>query len=260
MYMKLSEAISVTALVMLVMSCSVKEDRGDCPCRLVLDMGEVDTSVVKYAELVLTASDGFCMRDTLVKGDFDAGYLVEVPRGPVAVGVYCGALGCVDDEGNLEIDYGNECPYVYMHSSLVQAEGETVAETVGMRKNHCVVTLQVHSDTCFPFRMEAKGHVDGYDRDGMPSEGDFMYAMYADDAGVCQFALPRQTDQSLVLEVYDDTDIIRSFALGEYVQASGYDWSEKNLKDITVSLDYALTRVVISVADWTEEYIFDVVI
>lgn len=257
--MKLSEAIVVTVLVALAMSCSVKEDRGDCPCRLVLDMGEVDTSVVKYAELVLTASDGFCMRDTLAKEEFEAEYLVDVPRGPVAVGVYCGALGCVDDEGNLEIDYGNECPFVYMHSSLLLAEGEAVAENVGMRKNHCVVTLQVQSDAVFPFRMEAKGRVDGYDSDGVPSEGDFMYAMYADDAGVCQFTLPRQRDRSLVLEVYDDTDVIRSFALGEYVAASGYDWEEENLKDITVSLDYALTRVVISVADWTEEYIFDVV-
>lgn len=250
----------ITTVVMSVMSCSVKEDRGECPCRLVLDMGEVDTSVVKYAELVLTASDGFCRRDTLVAEDFDLEHMVEVPRGYVAVGVYCGALGSVDDGGRLEIDYGNECPYVYMHSSLVLAEGETTEETVRMRKNHCVVTLQVQSDTYFPFRMEAKGRVDGYDREGMPSEGDFMYAMYADDEGVCQFTLPRQTDPSLVLEIYDDTDVIRSFALGEYVAASGYDWKEEDLRDITVSLDYALTRVVISVADWSEEYVFDVVI
>jgi hypothetical protein len=258
--MKLSEAIVVTVAVALVLSCSVKEDRGDCPCRLVLDMGEVDTSVVKYAELVLTASDGFCMRDTLAKEEFEDGYIADVPRGPVAVGVYCGALGCVDDEGNLEIDYGNECPFVYMHSSQVLAEGESVAENVSMRKNHCVVNLKIQSDGSFPFRMEAKGNVDGYGSDGEPSEGDFMYAMYADDGGVCQFTLPRQTDASLVLEVYDDTDVIRSFALGEYVEASGYDWEEDDLKDITVSLDYALTRIVISVADWTEEYIFDVVI
>ena len=258
--MKLSEAIMLTAVVMSVMSCSVKEDRRDCPCRLVLDMGEVDTSVVKYAELVLTASDGFCRRDTLVAEDFNAGHMVEVPSGHVAVGVYYGALGCVDDKGRMGIDYGNECPYVYMHSSLVLAEGEVIEEKVRMRKNHCVVTLQVQSDAYFPFRMEAKGRVDGYDREGMPSEGDFMYAMYADDDGVCQFALPRQTDPSLVLEVYDDTDIVRSFALGEYVEASGYDWDEEDLKDMTVSLDYALTRVVISVADWEEEYVFDVVI
>ena len=89
--------------------------------------------------------------------------------------------------------------------------------------------------------------------------GNFMYAMYTDSAGACQLVLPRQTDSSLVLEVHDDTGILRSFALGEYVTASGYDWSEADLKDITVSLDYALTRVVIVVEAWAEEHVFNVV-
>ena len=107
-------------------------------------------SDMKYYRLnfALTEEAGFVPSETLIEvtksytpaeepqfaleavEEFEAEYLVDVPRGPVAVGVYCGALGCVDDEGNLEIDYGNECPFVYMHSSLVLAEGEAVAENV----------------------------------------------------------------------------------------------------------------------------------
>ena len=96
--MKLLEVMWLTCLVMLVVSCSVKEDRDECPCCLVLDMAQVDTSVVKYAEIVVTASDGYGLRDTLSVEDFENGYVVDVPRGDVGVGIYCGASDNVDDK------------------------------------------------------------------------------------------------------------------------------------------------------------------
>lgn len=258
--MKLSEIFAVTYSVMLIISCSVKEDRRECPCRLMLDMEDVDTSVVRYAELVVTASDGFCIRDTLNVQEMSKRYVVDVERGVVGVGVYCGAGGKVDDKGRLSIDYGDDCPPVYMYSSFVLADGESTVQSVRMRKNHCLMTIQVQSEKDFPFRLEAKGKVDGYEPGGKPSVGEFMYAMSAAEDGTFQIALPRQTDDSLVLEVHDETGILRSFALGQYVTASGYDWREEDLKDLTVSLNYALTRIVISVSGWTDEYVFDVVI
>lgn len=258
--MRLSGVLAVCACLLLFSSCSVKEDREVCPCRMVIDMSEVDTSVVRYAELLVSASDGFVVRDTLSAEDFGKDYVIPVPRDEVGVGVYFGADDCVDDRGYLGIAYGDECPLVYMHSSLVRAEGEMMREIIRMRKNHCIMTIQVQTEKDFPFRLEAKGNVDGYEPGGRPSEGDFLYAMHADEDGVCRLILPRQTDASLVLEVYDDTHVLKTFALGEYVAASGYDWLEENLRDITVSLDYSMTRVGISVAGWREEYVFDVVI
>lgn len=258
--MKLSEVLAFPFCVLVSLSCSVKEDREVCPCRLVIDMSEVDTSVVKQAELVVGASGSFLTRDTLIAADFSDGYVVSVPRDDVSVGVYFGADDCVDDTGRLGIDYGSECPQVYMHSSHVRAEGEMMVERVQMVKNHCIMTIQVEAREVFPFRLDAKGNIDGYEPGGKPSEGEFLYAMNADDDGVCRLTLPRQADESLVLEVHDDTGTLKTFALGEYVAASGYDWQEENLRDITVSLDYSLTRVAISVAGWREEYVFNVVI
>lgn len=258
--MKLSEVLAIVWIALLVISCSVKEDRDACPCRLRLDMSDVDTSVVKHAELVVTAPDGFLFREILAAEDLEDGYVVEVPRGSVSVGVYDGAFGSVNDNGWLAIDYGNECPHVYMYSSVIEARGEAMVEDVQMTKNHCIMTIHVQTEKAFPFRLEAKGMVDGYMPGGKPSVGEFMYAMYVDEDGKCQLALPRQADNSLILEVHDDSGILRSFALGEYVAASGYDWGEKDLQDLTVSLDYALTQVVITVKDWSEEFVFDVVI
>lgn len=258
--MRLSEVSALAGCMLLALSCSVKEDRNVCPCNLVIDMSDVDTSVVKSAELVVGSSDGFIARDTLRAGDFETGYVVPVPREDLSVGVYFGAEDCVDDSGRLGIDYGSECPEVYMHSSQIRAEGEQIVEKVLMRKNHCIMTIHVEVEEVFPFRLEAKGNIDGYKPGGMPSEGDFLYAMHADQEGVCQLTLPRQTDESLVLEVHDDTGHLKTFALGEYVAASGYDWKEDDLRDITVSIDYSLSRVTISVVGWREEHIFNVII
>ena len=258
--MKLSEVVTLTGLVMLCLACSVKEDRENCPCRLMLEMNGVDTSVVTYAEVVVTASGGYSLRDTLDVGDFDKAYVVDVPRGDVGVGVYYGAAGSVDDMGCVKIDYGDECPPVYMQSSNVMAEGESVLEYVSMRKNHCIMTIHVKTEKEFPFRLEVKGCVDGYESGGKPSVGDFMYAMSVHDDGSCRLVLPRQNDDSLLLEVHDGTRSLKSFALGEYVVASGYDWNDDDLKDISISLDYALTKVVIAVEDWEYEHVFDVVI
>ena len=72
--------------------------------------------------------------------------------------------------------------------------------------------------------------------------------------------LPRQVDASLVMEVNDGTETLKNFALGEYVKACGYDWSEDDLKDISVRIDYARTKVVIAVKGWSEVCEFDIVI
>lgn len=258
--MKLSEILTLSCCAVLCVSCSVKEDRGLCPCRLVLEMSDVDTSVVKYAELVVGASGGFHFRDTLVVEDFMNGCVVEVPRGGVGVGLYYGAEGCVDERGGLGIAYGTECPQVYMHSSTFDAQGEIVVEEVQMKKSHCIMTIQVEAEKEFPFRLDARGRVDGYELGGSPSVGEFMYAMYVNEEGICSLTLPRQSDDSLMLEISDGTGVLKCFALGEYIAASGYDWRADDLKDIIVTLDYSLTRIKISVEGWRQEYFFDVVI
>lgn len=258
--MKLLEVLLHLVSLMLCLSCSVKEDRDACPCRLVLDMNGVDTSVVRHAELVVSTSDGFSYRDTLGIDDFARDYIVDIPRGIVGVGAYFGADGCVAENGRLEIEYGQECPPVYMYSSLVEAYGEKVEEAVVLKKNHCLMTIHVQAEEGFPFRLSVRGTVNGYEPGGRPSEGEFMYSAGVDFDSVCQVAVPRQIDNSLRLEVSDGSDILKSFALGEYMHASGYDWHEPDLKDVMLNLDYSRTRISISVAGWNEEHVFDVII
>ena len=88
--------------------------------------------------------------------------------------------------------------------------------------------------------------------------GRFFFAMRPDDKGACSVSVPRQVDNSLRLDVDDGTDVLKTFALGEYVTASGYDWSAESLDDITIGLDYSLSHVTLKIEGWEKELHFDV--
>ena len=72
--------------------------------------------------------------------------------------------------------------------------------------------------------------------------------------------VPRQMDDSMMLEIRDDPDVLRSFAVGEFIAESGYDWSRPDLEDIEMEIDYSRTGVTFNVSDWKRTISFDVVI
>ena len=258
--MKLSGAFTVICGIILFLSCSIKEDRSGCPCRLVLDFSKVDTSVVTSVDMLVTASDGFVFRNTILDEELSSPYTVSVPRGEVNLSVFSGAEGYVGADGTLSIPEGDLCPRVNMYNSTISADSELVRDTVVLHKNHSVMTIFIESDDDFPFLISVAGSVDGYDPYGYPSEGAFRYSPLKGDDGAYVVSVPRQVDNSLRLEVNDGMDVLKVFALGEYLHASGFDWKSSDLEDVTVSLDYSLTRLSLIVEGWDEEFFFDVVI
>ena len=112
----------------------------------------------------------------------------------------------------------------------------------------------------FPFDMTLVGNVCGYCADGAPMPGRFNCSPEMVGKSSYIVNLPRQRDASLMLEVNDGTQVLKTFALGEYVKACGYDWTEEELKDVTVGIDYARTQIRIAVQGWDEVYEFDIVI
>ena len=176
-------------LLMSVLSC-VKEDRESCPCRLMLDLSGIDTSVVKVLNIQAFNSDGVVFSDTLSIEDFDCIYVREVP-----------------------------------------------------------------------YSLTFRGNVDGYDNDGSPSAGEFSCVAYPSQTDASRVILPRQTDDSLLLDVEDmESSVLKTFAIGKYLTASGYDWAEENLEDATVILDYHVTGITITYKGWDEEYTYDIIL
>ena len=89
---------------------------------------------------------------------------------------------------------------------------------------------------------------------------EFSCVAYPGTEGNLQAGLPRQVDASLLLEVDDGTSVQKTFALGEYIISSGYDWTAEELEDMTVTLDYQITYVKITVSGWDKEYFYNIIL
>ena len=250
--------ISAICCLLSCFSCSVKENRTACPCRLLLDFSGNDTVYVRSAELMVNASEGFHLADTLNCGDFNQEYMVSVPQGGLNVLAWYGGEGCVDGNEGLKIPYGEDCPEVYMDFFNMEAEGESVHKEVRMRKNHCIATIYVRTEEAFPYRLVVKGEVDGYDPDGTPSFGHFMCELELSESMNGRVTLPRQRDESLCLEVCAEDSVLKVFTLGRYISATGYDWTAEHLEDLTLTLDYTHNVIGITIGEWDKEHHFDI--
>ena len=53
------------------------------------------------------------------------------------------------------------------------------------------------------------------------------------------------------MQVIFSDKVVRTFALGQYIAAAGYDWSAPDLDDLTLTVDISVTSVTISTDAWT---------
>ncbi len=258
---------------LLASSCSIKEDRTDCPCLLRLDFSQIPAQE-REGVLLLgvregesgdgSGKEGFSLDEVVNLGAVGDVYELRVPRGGVWVNLWTETASDCIGEGGLVIPFGEDCPPVKMHSAFVETDCETVTETVSLKKNYCRLTVNFSEErTSFPFDIAVRGNVDGYGMNGEPHAGEFSHYMRATLKSAtdvsCSLCLPRQKDSALSLEIAEEASVLKSFALGNYIEGSGYDWSASELDDIVVTIDYARTRLSITVGEWERSYDFDVV-
>ena len=241
----------------ILLSCSVKENRQDCPCKLMLDLTTIDTSLVKVLHVRAATADALMFTDTLTAEDFSELYVRNVPHGEVRL-----LLWGSDDSGKeLIIPYGEDCPMVYMSAFVADTSGEKYFRVVELNKNHCLLTVIFEGRDECPYSLTFRGKVNGYDLSGNPSEGEFACVAYPGPEGESMAVVPRQTDSSLLLDVEDDgSSVLKTFAIGEYMDRSGYDWTEDDLDDAVIVLNYSVTGLRIVFKGWDKEYAYDIIL
>lgn len=250
----------ITLFLGIAITGCVKERRGLCPCLLQLDFSRLDTSLVTEARVNVAGPEGYVYDESIDALSFAGGLEIRVPKGDCMLYVYFGDKGLAVPNRGLYIPYGEDCPPVYMNISYVDTRFEQCRKVVVLRKNYCRLSVCVEDAEHFPFGLAIRGKIVGYGLDGLPVEGDFFCSVDNVAETDWTMSVPRQMDNSMVLEVNDGTSVLKTFALGEYISASGYDWSAPDLGDITVGIDYTRTKLTVSVLGWDEVYEFDVVI
>ena len=151
-------------------------------------------------------------------------------------------------DGCYRIAEGEEQPPLYLFSTRVDTRGETAAVTVRLRKEYCRLQLgfKAPADCGLPLGLRVVGEVAGCDPAGEPLPGAFSVETAPDAAGRAAVRLPRQRDASLLLQLLYKDRVMRTFALGEYILAAGFDWEAPSLQDMAVDIDIALTNLSLS--------------
>lgn len=239
-------------------SCSVFDDRADCPSRLTvwydLFPGDVESA---ERNLYLTVKDinGIAYSDPVNADDYPQGTVIEVGRGPAIVSAYTG-VDVMERQGDvLVIPDGMECDSLYLHIGYPDCCEDEAEDHVQTHKQFCNLRVIVEGGEVW----EGDGlwslfsNWNGLDVfTGQPVEGNLTsYLRYIGD-GVWEGRIIRQGDDSLILEFTGPTGEPIHIDLGQVMADAGYDWTAIDLEDFTIYIRLAEGGVVWSIAPWED--------
>ena len=213
------------AVMLLLSSCFVKEDRDGCPCWMTVEMP--DRVGQDWRSPVGAGDDGSVILRLRGKSDDDAvdyAYKVteavradvgaleyEVPRGSVGVSVvalgneipgragYDGLKAGYDGD-EIRIPVGEQMDSLYGFFKVYHTRCESIRCDIELHKEFCTVSFTLVDEYYeSPYDIEVRGNVSGVSSWNLaPMNGVFKYAPVAEE-GVYRVRVPRQVDASLEL-------------------------------------------------------------
>ena len=176
-----------------------------------------------------------------------------------------GGEGFLTAEG-FSVAAGSGYPALRSCCMTLDANGEDCEVNLRLRKDYATVYIYLKDLYSTDLNYEISGEVCGMGVDGKPIKGEFRCPLLPQENALCAVRVPRQgSSDALRLNIISDTDpqgrsqrtLARSFALGEMVLAAGYDWTEDDLRDFGIEVDYSRTNVAIGVDQWRRTLDFD---
>lgn len=252
-------------------SCSVLEDRDDCPCRLRVE-------VRKRCRLTPEREVQLCLRsdmtpisreETRPLAEWqDLQFEMQIPKGTIRADGYVGLQHCERVNGCLMIPYGQPTDSLYWVSGTARAVGETAVLPLRIRKEYCRLSLEFLYDEegPYPYSTTIRSTTAGLLlTDGTPVAGPFLCTPDETSPGHFETLLPRQlTPDDLILEIRDKgatAPPLTEIPLGRLISSSGaFSWEDEDLKDLLLRFDYAHAELTLQVMDWELGQVFTYII
>ena len=254
--------MTVGALALLALgSCSVKEDRSDCPCWLTVDLSGTNAPYLKLS--------AWCpvpvFAESIPRSQRDDLHEYRVPRGQVRLSAYRETPGLFLEGDVLSITEGSQMDSLFACTALVDTDAEFAHETIRLKKNFTTVSVIFKDEADGRPEghwMEVLGTVAGVDiRTLEPVAGRFScMAEPARDRGYV-FRVPRQMDAELSATLYNEAGVMMdTYLLGDLIQKAGFDWNKPDLGDIEILVDKPSATFTITVKEWDGPVSFSVTI
>lgn len=253
-------------LFLTALTGCIKEDRVDCPCWLDIFVSECES--ISRDVTISAYNHGRIFTEKIDVRDYPQFYEHTVGKGLVNVTAYAGRVYQTEHEDTLQIRRGYQCDSLFTRHADVECYYEFAYDTLRLHKQFSTVFLKMENPAGgkYPFRLVVKGNVNGIRlTDSEPTLGIFEHELTEREDGTFRFRIPRQIDNSLVMEVYEDDVLIETLPFGEAIAQhmkddGSFTWHSLDLGDIYIGVDYARTIVSVAVNAWTQGDSFQVII
>jgi len=252
----------LAAMLLLVPSCSVKEERGECP---------VYVTVLTDRFIQSGYSDGIVSFHSLEPIDREAisflsyigkGFRQACPRDYARAAVLSGLEYERIDATTLYVPYGRQAGRVWSYGETFSVQEDEYRIEAMPHKQYCLVKFlfgdSAQAPADYPWRFRIRAACNGMNIYSMEAlEGEYCCTVGPDAAGEWYCVIPRQKQNDLQLEVFAPEAGSASEGRTEYLvdlgarfEEKGYDWSQPDLADIAVKVGLTSTGIQIEVLDW----------
>lgn len=273
--MKRLFAILVAALGIVSCRSLVLEDRTDCPSFLyfdILNSGRFESWDGLYVNVYSHPAGALIDEAETSVSAIQTENMEEkfyfIVRGTGAVKGYglLGQEGLVQEGTTWITPLGSEYSPLFRFSYVENVQEESFTVPVEFVKDYCHVKVQfVGYETFaaamgrFPFDILVRSNTSGINAlTGIPVRSSFEFRPEEKKVGFFEFNLPRLGDQNLSLELYgreglaERTGHTATFDLyTDLLNQGGITWTEKNLPDVDIIIDYQEHSVNINVSPWS---------
>ncbi|MBO4570313.1 MAG: hypothetical protein J5699_00105 [Bacteroidales bacterium] len=244
-----------------LVSCSVKESRDACPCRVGLDFLNLLPRACDEGEIIstITDADGKTLWSKRIGTDTCvARREILLPKGIYTVTSLLtgGGMVCDTAQGLVALRRGAEADSLYGEAATIDARGEE-AESVPLPLKQFATFSIIFTQSVSELVTEVgipSSHIRATDLSAVESPSSLIRTVSGTEVA---FRLPRQCCEELSVAFSDDggRHPVASVDLAPLLRRNGYEFNARELSDITLIMDFLEGRASIEVEGWKESLI-----
>lgn len=253
----------------LLTSCSIKEDRAECPCWLTLNYDSIiRTFDYTKALVTLSTTEVFCQENVDIIPLEGVGNEYPVPRRENIASCVVGHDNLWWKGDTLTVPTGLDWGKVFLDTQYVDCSGDLAYCAFNVHKEYCQVNfilVGLNDTSRYPFDIRVRANCNGVRmRDRKPIHGAFTtYAQPENTAELFRVRIPRQEASEMTVDLlhkrpdhdYEESDLAKTIDLGVALKSVGYNWGKTDLDDLYVTIDFVLGTYSVSIMPWEEEEI-----
>lgn len=252
--MKKSLCTSLMLCLLVLTSCSVKEDRSDCPCILTIDLSSCQDDMEPMSLKGWMGSSILFEKKARGK-DYPEGVKIMVPRGNVSYSVHSAVPSYHKTGSTISCPTGSQGEPLFAYRQTVVAAGEKAYDKVILHKQHAVLNLSFglpDGDSSGITKVIIHAPYNGMSiHDLSPVKGSFSCSASESD-GFFSIVIPRQGKGSIIMEAYAGNELVRFEDIADILEINEYNWEAEDLDDVWIDFDMGTGDYTIEVEEWEE--------